>query len=161
MGLLPDIGGAQDADALRVSRHDAVFDAVMDHLDEVAGAVRPAMQVTVLGSAADVLTARSGRYIASARSQRGKQRVEMPDNLCFAADHHAVAAFQPPYSAARPDIDIMDPPRRQLLGTPDIVDVVGIAAVDQDVARFEGRQDVRSEERRVGKECRCWRGPWD
>ena len=36
----------------------------------------------------------------------------------------------------------MDPPRRQLLGTPDIVDVVGIAAVDQDVARFEGRQDV-------------------
>src|SRR5437763_15390433 len=109
MGLLPDIGGAQDADALRVSRHDAVFDAVMDHLDEVAGAVRPAMQVTVLGSAADGLPARSGRYIASSRSQRGNQRVEMPDDLCFTADHHAVVALQPPNSAASPDIHVLAP----------------------------------------------------
>ena len=42
---LADIGVAQDVESLGVRGHQPVLDAVVDHLDEVAGAVRPAMQV--------------------------------------------------------------------------------------------------------------------
>ena len=35
-----------------------------------------------------------------------------------------------------------NPPCRELLAAPDVVDVVGIAAVDEDIARLEMRQQV-------------------
>jgi hypothetical protein len=38
----------------------------------------------------------------------------------------------------------MNPPRRQLVGAPDVVDVIGIAAVDQDVVGLESRQQIRN-----------------
>ena len=104
----------------------------------MAGAIRPAAQVALFGSAADLFTPRGGRHIAPPGSQRRKDRVEMPDGRLFAADHHAVTPLQPPDPAAGPDIDVMDPSRRQLPGAPDIVDVIGIAAVDQDVVELEG-----------------------
>ncbi len=142
MGLPPDIGGAQNAQTLGIGGHDAVLDPVMYHLDKVAGPVGPAVQVALFGSAADLLASRGGRYIAPAGSKRRKDRVEMLDDRLFAADHHAVTPLQPPDPAAGPDIDVMDPSRRQLLGAPDIVDVIGIAAVDQDVVGLESGQNV-------------------
>src|SRR4051794_28291227 len=106
----------------------------MHHLDEMAGAVGPAMQIAELGSAGWQLFAAGGRrYLAFAGSERRKDRIEALDDRLLAADHHAIAPLEPPYSAAGPDIDIVDAPRRQLLGAPDIVDVIGIAAIDQDV----------------------------
>ena len=104
----------------------------------------PAMQIALLGGAgAQLLAARGRRNVAPAGSQRRKDRIEALDDRLLAADHHAIAALQPPHPAAGPDIDIVDPPRRQLLGAPDIVDVVGIAAVDQDVVGLESRQNDR------------------
>ena len=66
--LLADVGGAQDAQSLGVGGHDAVLDAVVDHLDEVAGAVRPAVQIALLGGAADLLASRRARDVADARA---------------------------------------------------------------------------------------------
>ena len=144
MRLLADIGRAQNAETFGIGRHQPVFDAVVHHLDEMAGAVWPAMQIALLGRAgAQFLASRRGRDVAPAGGQGRKNRIETLNHRLFAADHHAVAALQPPHPAAGPDIDIVDPPRHQLLGAPDIVDVVGIAAVDQDVVRLEGRQDIR------------------
>jgi hypothetical protein len=42
----------------------------------------------------------------------------------LAADHHAVTALQAPHAAARADVDVVNALRRQLLGAPDVVDVV-------------------------------------
>src|SRR5205814_589209 len=125
MGLLPDIGRAQNADALRISGHDAVLDSVVHHLDEMARAVWPAMQVALFGGAGAFLASRGARNLAPAGGQRRKQRVEMRHDRRFTADHHAVTPFQPPDSAAGPDIDVMNSFRRQLLGAPDVVDVIG------------------------------------
>ena len=50
--LLAGVGVMEDVQPLRVGGHDAVLDAVVDHLDEVAGAARPAVQVAVFGGAA-------------------------------------------------------------------------------------------------------------
>ena len=47
--LLAGVRLVQDVEALRVGRHEAVLDAVVDHLHEVAGARRTAVQVALLG----------------------------------------------------------------------------------------------------------------
>src|SRR4029077_2040709 len=81
-------------------------------------------------------------YTPRAGTQPPKKGVEMSHDPPFTADHHAVAPLQPPHAAARPDIDIVDALRRQLLGAADVVDVIGIAAVDQDVAGVESGGDA-------------------
>jgi hypothetical protein len=60
----------------------------------------------------------------------------------LAADHHAVAAIEAPDAAARADVDIVDALGFQFLRAPDVVDAIGIAAVDQDVAGLEMGQQV-------------------
>ncbi len=44
-----DIGILDDVEAFGERRHHAVLDAVMDHLDEVAGAIWAAMEIAILG----------------------------------------------------------------------------------------------------------------
>ena len=50
------IGMLEDVESFGIGRHDAVLDAVVDHLDEMAGAVRSAVQVALLGRAIGLLT---------------------------------------------------------------------------------------------------------
>src|ERR1700691_334929 len=50
--VLADVGALDDGQALGDRGHHAVLDAVVHHLDEVPGAVRPAVQVPLLGRAA-------------------------------------------------------------------------------------------------------------
>jgi hypothetical protein len=62
--------------------------------------------------------------------------------LRLAADHHAIAALEAPDSAARAHVHVMNPAGRKFFGTADVVDVIGIAAVDENVALFKIRQDL-------------------
>ena len=74
--LLADVGRLEDAQAFRVRGHDPVLDAVVDHLHEVARAARPAVQVAVLGGAADLLAARRAIDVAAARGERLEDGIE-------------------------------------------------------------------------------------
>ena len=141
VGLLADVGVLQDRQAFGIGGHHPVLDAVVDHLDEVAGAVRPAMQVALLGGAVALATG-GARDVADAGRQGLEDRVEAADHVGFAADHHAIAPVEAEHAAAGADVDIVDLLRGQFLGAADVVDVVGVAAVDQDVAGFEQRQQV-------------------
>src|SRR5216117_1929196 len=134
MALLADIGGAYDAQPLGVGGHDPVLDPVVDHLDEVARPVRPAVEIPLLGRAVGLLASRSARDVAGAGRQPGEDRIEALDHLRLAPDHHAVPALQPPDAATGPHVDVVDPLRPKLLRAPDVVDVVGVAPVDEDVA---------------------------
>src|SRR5262249_23674514 len=97
VGAFPDVGISQDTQALGVSSHDAVFDAVVYHLDEVACTVRAAVQVTLLGGTADFLETRgAGNFIAPTWGECRKNRVDVLYHIRLAANHHAVAALQPP-----------------------------------------------------------------
>ena len=100
------------------------------------------MQIALLGRAADLLAARRARDVAAAGRQGGEDRIEVLHRVGLAADHHAVAALEAPDAAAGADIDIVDALGRQLLRAADVVDVVGVAAVDQDVAGLEMRQQI-------------------
>src|SRR4051812_39614501 len=98
----------------------------------MAGAVGPAMQPALLGRAAGLLTARRARDVAGAGRQSGEDRLEALYRVSLATDHHAIAALEAPDAAAGADIDIVDGLRRQLRGAADVVNVVGVAAIDQD-----------------------------
>ena len=92
---LPTLALLQDVEALGVGGHHAVLDAVVDHLHEVAGAVRAAVQEALLG--VDEL-AGCGRACAAPRRRRARaprrSASRRADHLGLAADHQAVAAVR-------------------------------------------------------------------
>src|SRR5262245_44798965 len=114
----------------------------MNHLDEMAGATRPAMQISLLGCAVCLLPAWRAGNVAAAGREGGEDRAETLHWIRFAADHHAIAALQPPDATARADVDIADPLGHQLLGSADVVDVVGIAAVNENVTALKVWQQI-------------------
>src|SRR5262249_23345149 len=57
------------------------------------------------------------------------------------ADHHAVTPFEAPNTAAGAYIHVVDALRCEFLGAANVVDIVGVSAIDEDVACLEvGRQ---------------------
>src|SRR5208282_1764422 len=67
MLLLADVGVAQDIQPLSVGSHEAVLDAVVYHLDEVAAAIGSAMEIAILGSSAELVSAGSAVNVALPR----------------------------------------------------------------------------------------------
>ncbi len=61
----------------------------------------------------------------------------MLNQFLFATNHHAVTPLQAPHATACPYIHVVDPLRRKLFCAPDVIDVVGIAAIDEDVVGLE------------------------
>ena len=77
--------------------------------------------------------------IANTRSDRAEDRLEMGDDVVLSTDHQTKTAIKTKDTAARADIDIVDALRRESFSTIDIISVIGVAAVDDDVARFHQR----------------------
>src|SRR5437899_9559901 len=80
----------QNGKAFGVSLHQSVFDAVVNHFGEVAGAHRPNPAPTSIRR----------------RRERLEDRLESLDHDFIATDHHAVALGQPPYAAAGAAVDV-------------------------------------------------------
>jgi len=110
--------------AFGVGLHQAVFDAVMDHLGEVAGAGR-----------ADAAPA-----LVLAGRQRLEDRPQGFHDLFVTADHHAVALGQAPHAAAGAAVDVVDALSLAPGGVAERILVVGVAAVDHRVALVQQPQ---------------------
>ena len=141
-GFLSNVGGVENIKSFRIRSHHAVFDAVMHHFDEMPGAIGPAVQIALFGGAVNFFATRRAFYVAAPRRQRREQRIEVLHDIGVAADHHAIAAFQPPNAAAGADVDEMNVPGFELLRPANIVNVIRVAAVDQNVAGFKMRQQI-------------------
>ena len=83
-----------------------------------------------------------GSAVPRPGAMRLEQRVEPLHDLGLPADHEAEAALQPEHPAARPDVDVVDVLRRELLGPGDVVAVVGVAAVDHHVTGLQQRDEL-------------------
>src|ERR1700740_1241079 len=112
---LTGTSGFQNTEAFGVSGHDPVFNTVVNHLDEMPGAIGPAMQIALFGCPAEFLPAQCSRDVANTRSQRFEKRIQSPNYICLSTDHHAVAAFKAPNAATRSDINVMNILCRELL----------------------------------------------
>src|SRR5450432_3540250 len=129
-----DIGILQDVETLGIGLHQAIFNAVMDHLDEMPGADGAWMDVTLLDAGVAALAARRARDVADPRRQTGEDRIEPVDHRLVAADHHAIAALDAPDAARGADIDIVDAAFLQRRAAADVVLPEAVAAVDDDIA---------------------------
>ena len=130
MRVPADVGVSQNAHPFGIRRHDSILDPIVDHFDEMPGATRTAMQIALFGGAAKLLSCRRACDVPAAGRQRGKDGIQTLNDRCLAADHHAVAALQSPDAAARADIDVVNSLRRELLSAPDVIHIIGVAAVD-------------------------------
>src|SRR5579875_1934592 len=140
--VLARVGVLDDVKALGDRGHHAVLDAVVDHLDEVPGAVGPAVQVPLGGGAAVLRPAGRRHRVALAGGDGPEDRVEPLDRLGLAPDHQAEPALQPPDAAAGAAVDVVDAVGPQLLGPGDVVPVVGVAAVDHHVVGVQQRPQL-------------------
>ena len=140
--LLADVGVLEDVEAFGERGHHSVLDAVVHHLHEVAGAVRAAVQEAVLGVRR--VAGAPGRALrgADARRQRLEDGREVVEDFLLGAHHQAVAAILAGDAAAGAAIHVMEAGVLELPGAVDVVAVVGVAAVDDDVARIQVRDQV-------------------
>src|SRR5581483_6986638 len=115
-----DIGILQDVETFGIGLHQAIFDAVVDHLDEVSGADRAGMDVALLDSGVAAFAMLRARYVAGAGRKRLEDRIEPVDDGLLAADHHAIAALDAPDAARGADVEIMDATRLQRLAAADV-----------------------------------------
>ena len=89
------VGVAQDVEAFGVGLHHAVLDAVVHHLDEMAGAARAGVEIALLDPRVAAFAAGRQRDRPAAGRERLEDRVEAVERLAPAADHHAEAALSP------------------------------------------------------------------
>src|ERR1700746_33786 len=135
--LLSNVRRAQNAKPLRICSHQPVLDAVVDHFDEMTRPTWSAMQVAGFGGAGrDLFSTRRTRDISGARGKGSKDRIEALNRRFRPSDHHAVAALTDPDAAAGANVNVMNSPGGYFLGAPYVVDVIGIAAIDQNVSCF-------------------------
>src|ERR1044071_728025 len=116
----------EQREALRERLHDPVLDAVVDHLREVAGAARPAVQPADLG----------------AWREQARERLEDLDRYRRAAEHEAIALLEPVHSAGDARVDVAQSLLRQCERAAHGVPVVAVAAVDQRVAGGDERHEA-------------------
>src|SRR5262245_1493937 len=90
---------AEDVKAFGIGLHQPVLDAVVHHLDEVAGAGGAAIDVALFGGAAELLTAGSSGNVADAGRERFENGIKMIERFARSANHHAIAALQSPDAA--------------------------------------------------------------
>src|SRR5215213_2634955 len=131
------IGVVQDVEALREGRHDAVLDAVVHHLHEVACARRTAVQIALLLRREITVATRGSGDFTGAWRNRLQDRVDDLDRIVIATNHEAVPTLQPEDPTAGTDVDIVNALLAQLGGPADVIAIVRVAAVDDDVALVE------------------------
>ena len=110
------------------------------------------MQVTLLCLVRLALAAGRAGGRSNSGGQGFEQRVKACHSIVGPADHQAVASFEAPHAAAGAAVDIPDPGRLEFLRAANVVAIVGVAAIDHDVAgRQQGSELIQSG---VDRRCR-------
>src|SRR5207244_4314996 len=97
-----------DIESFGVGLHQTVFDAVMDHFNEVAGSGFATIKISQLCGTLPVFAACGFRDVSWTRSEGCENRIEPLRTRSVAADHQTITAFQAPNPAAGTDIEIFD-----------------------------------------------------
>ena len=147
LGVMLDLGPsgagvAQQVQPLGVGLHEPVLDAVVDHLHEVARPGRTAVEPALLLRRRLARAARRARRRVDARRERAQRRSQLRDSAGLAADHQPEPVLEAPDAAADAAVDVVHSALRGVAGAPQVIDVVRVAAVDDDVAGLQQRQQL-------------------
>jgi hypothetical protein len=127
------VGLGQQLEAFAVGLEQAVLDAVVNHLDEMAGAAGADVGVAVLGR------------------QRLEERLDAAEDVALAAHHQAETLLFPPDAATGADVEKVNALLAQDAGAGHGVAGVGVAAVNHDVAGVQvGFQAAQQGAHRAG-----------
>src|SRR5882724_1950163 len=136
------VGVFENVEAFGVGGHQAVFNAIVNHFHEVAGTRRAAVEIAFFGGAGAPFAAGGAVDITATGSECFENGIEVFHDAVFAADHLAVAALEAPDAAAGADVNIVNAFGSEFLGAADVVDVVGVAAVDEDIVLAEFGSEI-------------------
>ena len=103
------------------------------------GTAWAAVQIAFFGGAARATASGCSCDIAGPRTQCLEDGIQVQHHLLRAADHQAVAALQSPDATTGAHVDIVDVPGRKVARATNVVDVMGIAPVDDNVAGLKVR----------------------
>src|ERR1035438_2663067 len=84
----------QNVKSFGVGSHQSVFNPVMNHLDEMAGTGRSAMEITLLDRAANLFPSGCARNIAASWSKRPKDWIQVQYGIALASDHQTITAHR-------------------------------------------------------------------
>src|ERR1700716_4713448 len=84
---LARVGMLENVQALSISRHQTVFDAVVDHLDEVACARGAAVKIAFFSRAGHLVASGRSIDVAASGRERFENRIKALRDFYFAADH--------------------------------------------------------------------------
>ena len=99
----------------------------------MTGARGATVQIALVGSAVARAVFRQCDRALS-RRQCFEDGLEVLDHFSFATNHLAVTSFETPYAPAGANIEIMNAGAFQFCRSTNVIDVVGVATVDDDVA---------------------------
>src|SRR5215467_1187653 len=109
----------------------------MDHFYKVAASRRAAVKIAFFCGARGLFAAWSSRNVATSGRKSFEDGIKVLDDIFFAANHLAVSAVKTPHASTRADVAIVDPFCAKFFGAANVVNVIQIAAVDDDVIFFE------------------------
>src|SRR5260370_35035414 len=92
-------GVVENGQAFGVGGHQAVLDAVVYHLDEVAGAVRAAVVITFFGSSRHFVAGGRALIVAAAGRAHLENRIEALHDTGLATNHTATPSHLAPFIA--------------------------------------------------------------
>ena len=102
----------------------------------------PQCRYPCFGGAAYFVPSRGARDVADAGGEGFEDRIQVLDGCRRTANHQAIASLQAPDTAAGAYVHVLDSFRRKRSGATDVIDVIRIAAVDENVAGFEVRRNL-------------------
>ena len=100
------------------------------------------MEIPVFSGAANLFSSGRAFNLSSPGGEGFENGVEDGERVLGGADHHAIAAIEPPHTAAGADINVVDALCFQRIGTPYVVFEHGIPTIDNDIAFSEQRAQL-------------------
>src|SRR5438270_7527199 len=129
-------GIPKNVKSLGVCLHNPVLDSIVDHLHEMPGTGRTAVNITLFRCASQLLPSGCTCNVATTGSKSFENWIELLDHFFWPADHHAVAALQAPNAPAGADVNIMNSLFAEHLRTTNVVFEIRVTAVYENVAGF-------------------------
>ena len=142
--VLADVGVLDDVQALGERGHHAVLDPVVDHLHEVPGAGRAAVQVAVLGGQGSPVAARRARRRARRPARASEERVEPPRRPRRRRRSSGSSRARGRTRRRSCPCRRSGGPARRAPWRGDVVAVVGVAAVDDGVVGLSSGASLSS-----------------